>query len=117
VNRIGDIVYCDVAGQPVVIVNSLAAATALFEDKSALYANRHHMHFSCDMIGWKDLMVMMRDGTGSRFKESRRLFAQALGTKTAIEKVIPIVENEVHKAIRRMIDEPKDSLISNHVRR
>jgi cytochrome P450 len=111
-------VYTNLAGQPVIILNSAEAASALFDDRGSIYSHRPHSHFANDLVGWRDLLLMQRDGP--RMREGRRLFAQVMGSKAVLEDHLPLVESETHRFIRRVLDEDgdrRDALLPDHIRK
>ncbi|KAF9468084.1 cytochrome P450 [Collybia nuda] len=56
----GDIVYVEVFGSPLVILNSVKATTELFEKRSANYADRPPMVMVNELMGWEWNLGHMR---------------------------------------------------------
>jgi cytochrome P450 len=86
------------------MINSAEIATDLLNRKGSIYSDRPHMHFLNETIGWRDSFVMMNDGP--ELKEQRRLFAQAIGTKTALERFAPILDAQTSIFIQRILADP-----------
>ncbi|EJD41567.1 cytochrome P450 [Auricularia subglabra TFB-10046 SS5] len=110
----GDLVYANVAGQPIMVLNSPAVAHALLDERGATYSDRPHLHFADDVVGWKDSPIMC---TASHpwFKPSRRLMHNAVGSRAALDGYIHMEEHEVHRFLRRVIDEPER--VAYHLRK
>lgn len=104
-DEFGDIVYANVAGTKIVVLNSPAVAKALLDDRGAIYSDRPHLHFANDIIGWKDSPIMCL-ASHPYFKPSRRMMLGAVGSRAALESYIHLEEHEVHRFLRRVIDEP-----------
>jgi cytochrome P450 len=111
----GDIIYLNMAGTPIIILNSLEATSPLFESKSSIYSNRATLPFSTDIVGWRELMIFQPDGP--HLKEHRRLFAHTMGSKAALERFAPLIEAETCCFLQRVLDQPNASCLSDHVRK
>jgi cytochrome P450 len=86
----GDIVYANVFGTHMIILNSFEALSEVMLQKGATCSDRPHLHFLNEIVGWRDSMVMLQDGP--HLKEQRRLFVQAIGTKAALQRFASIQE-------------------------
>ncbi|KAE9405244.1 cytochrome P450 [Gymnopus androsaceus JB14] len=67
-----DIVHVNIAGKPVIILNTLEAARELLERKSGIYSSRPQATMLNDLIGWSWAFSMMP--YGREWKACRRLF-------------------------------------------
>ncbi|KZV89549.1 cytochrome P450 [Exidia glandulosa HHB12029] len=101
----GDIVYANVAGTKIMVLNSPEAAKALLDDRGAIFSDRPHLHFANDIIGWKDSPIMCL-ASHPYFKPSRRMMLSAVGSRTALEGYVHMEEHEVHRFLNRVIDDP-----------
>jgi hypothetical protein len=101
----GDVVHANVAGMHIVVLNAPDAAKALLDDRGAVYSDRPHLHFAGDIVGWKDSPIMC-NASHPFFKPSRRMMLTAVGTRSALEGYVHMEEHEVHRFIRRTLDEP-----------
>ena len=109
----GDIVSVNVLGQRIVILNRLEDAIALFEKRSANYSDRPPLLVAGQMIGWNQSLVL--SPYGERFRDIRRLLHQYIGTEKAIEKFHGIEEQECHRFLQRLLQDP-DTWI-NHMKK
>jgi hypothetical protein len=85
-SSVGDITYANLLGSDVLIINSRAALSAIFKSRSANNPDRPSLYFACELVGWKDLPVLMpigREHTGHR-----RLMAKTIGTKALIGNML-----------------------------
>ncbi|KZT68589.1 cytochrome P450 [Daedalea quercina L-15889] len=78
-----DVIYLNLAGTPVVILNSADAAYELFERRSALYSDRPKMTMLNDLVGCDWHFVFM--GYGNRWRERRRVFHQYFHPSAAMQ--------------------------------
>ncbi|KAI1795415.1 cytochrome P450 [Ganoderma leucocontextum] len=108
--RWGDLVSIVLLGQPLVIINSYKHAYELLEKRSAIYSDRPHMIMAGDIVGWDQILVLLR--YGSQFREYRRLMARALGSRKNVEAFVPIVEEQTGKLLGRLLREPASDLPS-----
>lgn len=98
-------------GQHYVVVNSLDTATKMLVAKSTIYSDRPGLPMLGEMMGWKDGVAVAR--YGDRLRGLRRLLYQAMGTPTSVAKLIPVIEEEVHHFLRRLLDAPSDQFRKN----
>ncbi|KZT05767.1 cytochrome P450 [Laetiporus sulphureus 93-53] len=102
----GDMVYMNYLGQPIVILNSARAAREMLEKKGAFYSDRPVFTFLGRMVGWDNIMPFLP--YGPRHRESRRLFAPVLGSRTTLERFIPLMEYQISRILPRLIRYPND---------
>ncbi|KAE9390448.1 cytochrome P450 [Gymnopus androsaceus JB14] len=76
-----DIIHVNVAGNPIIILNTLEAATELFERRSATYSSRPPLTMLNDLIGWKWAFVGMP--YGPEWKACRKLFTTMFNPNNA----------------------------------
>lgn len=91
-------------GQPMVIINSYKHAYELLERRSAIYSDRPHMVMAGDVVGWDQVLVLLR--YGPQFREYRRLMARALGSRKTVEAFAPIIEHQTGKLLLRLFRSP-----------
>jgi hypothetical protein len=92
---VGDIVYANVMGTHMIVLNSSEAAEELLERRGNIYSERAYQHFMMEMIGWRENTVMLP--FGPRLKDSRRLFAQKLGSATGLQELSYFAEVETRE--------------------
>ena len=102
----GDIVYVNVLGQPIVILNSAKVTFEMLDKKSSLYSDRPVFRVASEMVGWKDVLVLTP--YGDRFRESRRQLHRLMGTKAGCETFADLMETEARKSLRRLLANPDD---------
>ncbi|TFK41772.1 cytochrome P450 [Crucibulum laeve] len=97
-----DILYLNVVGTPLIVLNSFEAANCLLDQRSAIYSSR---------MGWSWLMVFTP--YGDVWKERRRLFQQYLHpNNTSLHE--PAERLYTHIFLRNLLDKP-DRFI-DHIR-
>jgi hypothetical protein len=77
---LGDLIQMTVLGQPTIIINSPQLATDILSKKSAIYSSRPHLTMACDLVGWKDVLVLLK--YNDKFKACRRMLQGVIGTRT-----------------------------------
>ncbi|KAF9461149.1 cytochrome P450 [Collybia nuda] len=103
-DKYGDIVFLEVFGQPIVMLNSQAALD-LLDKRGSLYSDRPHMAMAADFSGMADLTPIMH--YGEKFQFGRRLMNQALSAR-AVSKWEGGIEQESHGMLRDIFRAPKD---------
>ncbi|KAG6907564.1 hypothetical protein DXG01_008446 [Tephrocybe rancida] len=76
--KYGDVVYMEVFGTPLAMLNSQAAMD-LLDKRGQLYSDRPHLPMAADFSGMADLTPLVR--YGEKFQFGRRLMNQALSTR------------------------------------
>ncbi|KAI0632727.1 cytochrome P450 [Trametes polyzona] len=110
--RYGDLMMLTLLGQPMLIINSLSHAYELLEKRSALYSDRPHLTMAGEIVGWDQILVLLR--YGPQFREYRRLMARALGSRKTVESFAPVIEKESAQLLLRLFRDPTD--IAGHLR-
>ncbi|KZT28739.1 cytochrome P450 [Neolentinus lepideus HHB14362 ss-1] len=100
----GEVTYLNLLGQHFVFLSSAKAVNTLFEARSAIYSDRPYFTMGCELVGWNWTLALHPFGESHR--AGRKLFRWYMGTKSATEKLHPIVEEETHKTLRRILDKP-----------
>jgi cytochrome P450 len=98
-------------GQVFIIVNSTQVAYDLLSKKSIIHSGRPVLQFCGDMCGWKEMMGFLQNT--ERLRRYRKWFHQFIGP-SAVQKFLPIVEQETHKFIRRVLLKPQE--LDAHIR-
>ncbi|KAH9911775.1 cytochrome P450 [Epithele typhae] len=94
-----DVIYLNLAGTPVLVVNSAEAAHELFEKKSSLYS---------DSVGCDWHFVFM--GYGDSWRERRRVFHQYFHPNATIE-YRPRTLKVARELLLRLLDTPDDFMV------
>lgn len=79
----GDIIYVNLAGKPLIVLNSLDAAVELMDKRMNMYSFRPYKAMVNDLMdaGWS----MVVANPGHRFYEQRKIFRRAIGASSVIE--------------------------------
>ncbi|GJE86539.1 cytochrome P450 [Phanerochaete sordida] len=108
--KYGDIVYLSLLGQPMVVLNSAKHAVALLDKRSNIYSDRPVLTMGGELVGWNKILALVP--YGERFREYRRFMAKLVGTKTQMERHLPLVEHETRNFLRRILRHP-DNVAAN----
>jgi hypothetical protein len=108
----GDLTYANLASADVVIINTLSAAKALFEAKGLNYSDRPSLFFLCDIVGWRELPILMN--FGAEIVSHRRLLRDSIGTRQLIDDMDETNRMHTFRCIRRIFDEPER--LERHIR-
>lgn len=107
----GDMVYLNVFGRPMLILNSLKACTDLLEKRSAIYSDRPRMIMATELIKYDFNLVLMRNT--SRWRNSRKIFHQYFNESATMD-LRPVQEQQTHSLLLRLLQTPDEFL--EHVR-
>jgi cytochrome P450 len=115
-NRVilGDVVYANVAGTHMIIINSVETASELLEDRGSNYSDRMSQYFIAELVGWKDGMLYLNDGP--EFREHRRLFARTIGSKATLEEFEPMIRLRTRHFLRQLLSASTPNDLPRHVR-
>ncbi|KAH9938481.1 cytochrome P450 [Fomitopsis serialis] len=105
----GDIMSVNVLGQRMVIINSARTAVEVLDRKSSIYSDRPHMVMIGEIVGWTRIVSL--HNYGPRFRETRRLLSQMLGSREKVGWLAPVLEAEEHRFLLRVLRDP-DSLVA-----
>ncbi|RPD63476.1 cytochrome P450 [Lentinus tigrinus ALCF2SS1-6] len=101
-----DVIYLNLAGTPVIVVNSAQAAHELFEKKSSLYSDSSsltHHRVGCD---WHFVFM----GYGESWRERRRVFHQYFHPN-ATKNYRPRELKVARELLRRLLESPDDFMV------
>ena len=98
-------------GQPLVVVNSHKVAVDLLDKRSAIYSDRPQMP-SAEIIGYTNVLPLMQ--YGDRFRDLRRMYGSALGSRSLVERFAPLQEASAHRFLYRLLTDPADFV--NHIK-
>jgi len=102
--KYGAMTYVNLLGQPMVILNSRQLATEMLEKKSTIYSDRPELTLLGKMVGWDHITSLLPHGAEHR--ETRRMFAPALGSRSAIANLRPLMEDQISRFLPRMLEHP-----------
>lgn len=109
----GGLVYCNLAGQPIIVINDPTIAQEMLDGKGAIYSDRPTMRMAGDLVGWKDSVPLQQ--YNDDHKMMRSAIAKAIGTRTGHDQFVHTEEEEAQKLVRRVIDDP--SRLLSHIRK
>ena len=95
-----------ILGQPIIIINSPKLAVDMLNKKSAIYSSRPHLTMACDLMGWRDTLILLK--YTDKFKACRRMLHSVIGTRASVEKFRVSLEEESALMVRRLLDEPRN---------
>ncbi|KAH6899266.1 cytochrome P450 98A3 [Coprinopsis sp. MPI-PUGE-AT-0042] len=107
----GGMIYLEVPGQPLLILNNLEDCLALMDKRWPNYSDRFQSMGSklMELVAWNWAF----GAYGPRLKEYRRVFHQLLSPKQ-VPQYRPVMEEEVHFFLQRLLSRPAD--FADHVR-
>lgn len=95
------------------VLNSVKVAVELLDKKSSKYSDRPILPMGGELVGWKHALPLLP--YGNLFRESRKQFHRAVGTRAALKAYHPIRKQEFHKFLKRLNENPDDFAL--HIRR
>ncbi|KAF8193878.1 cytochrome P450, partial [Mycena galopus ATCC 62051] len=98
-----DIISLKIAGETIIVLNSLSAVDALLEDKSAIYSDRPSFPMLNDLVGFHWHFGFMR--YGPRWKEHRRVLMQQF-QPSAVLLHRPVELEATKILLQRFLDSP-----------
>ncbi|KDQ08290.1 hypothetical protein BOTBODRAFT_139179 [Botryobasidium botryosum FD-172 SS1] len=101
----GDIIYVNLLGQPVVILNSAKAAIDLFEKRSDIYSERPVLTMGGELAGWDRSLAYTTHG--ERFRQMRKYLSQAMNPR-AVKGYRPLQTSEARASCARQLTTPRD---------
>ncbi|KAH9056253.1 cytochrome P450 [Lactarius vividus] len=104
--KYGDLIQMTILGQPTIIINSPQLAVDMLNKKSAIYSSRPHLTMACDLVGWRDILVLLK--YTDKFKACRRMLHAVIGTRVSVEKFRDTLEEESALMVRRLLNEPRN---------
>ncbi|KAE8443942.1 hypothetical protein EG329_001252 [Mollisiaceae sp. DMI_Dod_QoI] len=99
-----DILYFNVLGRPIIVINSTKVAHELLDKRGANYADRPRFVLF-EVMGWGITLTFLR--WGPQFKLHRKLLQQSF-TPTACKSYRSIQQEEARRACRQMLSHPDD---------
>ncbi|KAG8981357.1 hypothetical protein FRB93_008723 [Tulasnella sp. JGI-2019a] len=106
--KYGPINYINVAGEPILIINTQEAALDLLEKRSAIYSDRPRFVMACELGGLDRLVSLM--SYCPEHRRQRKILAQALNPLVVARDYVPIQERFVHQLAKHLLDDPEDFL-------
>ncbi|CCA77436.1 hypothetical protein PIIN_11413 [Serendipita indica DSM 11827] len=109
----GDIVYVNLAGVHMMVLNSLEAVQELTVNRASIYSERPYTVMSNDLMGQGFTMIL--SSTGPNFTEQRKVFHKFLG-KQAISNYDGLIQRHTKDFIEQIdefVGDPYDPLMKS----
>lgn len=108
--------YCNLAGQHSVVLNTHKAGTNLFDKKGSIYCDRLYMTMASSLVGWKENILDIAS-CDDRTKRLRAIMLKHFGNKSTLRGYTELLEAESRRFMGRLLDDeqPADRL-SEHIR-
>ncbi|KAI0267101.1 cytochrome P450 [Gloeopeniophorella convolvens] len=87
-------VYVEVAGQPLVILNDISIANEMLDKKSSIYSERPASRMG-ELARFADTLGL--HPYNQRFEQMRRFAHKAIGTRTELERYVGLFESHIRK--------------------
>lgn len=97
-----------------IVLNSAKVAYAAMSDKGAIYSDRFRSYFIAEIIGWKDSFASMDHGPV--VTSARRVLLQEIGTKNALARFEPMVQERIRHFIRKTLHNHSPQMLAQHAR-
>ncbi|KAF8661211.1 hypothetical protein AX16_001491 [Volvariella volvacea WC 439] len=99
-----DVLYLNLAGKSLIILNTLAAAKELLERRSTLYSSRPRM-MMLELMGWDYIFVLMK--YGATWRQHRRFMHQSCNSN-AVKRFKPHITKSTHTLMQNLLAKPGD---------
>lgn len=101
----GPIVYLDILGKSIVILNDVQYAFDILDRKGRQYSDRPVLVMGGQMVGWDQGPALIQ--FGKQWSEYRRLMAQFLGSRAKVEtSYSDILQNATRRFLKDIANEP-----------
>ncbi|KAF8652308.1 hypothetical protein AX16_004466 [Volvariella volvacea WC 439] len=100
-----DILYLNLAGHGLVVLNSFSVTKELLERRSAIYSSRPKSTMVMDLMGWDFAMVFME--YGPTWREHRKFMYQSFNPIT-VTKFKPHITKATHTLMRNLLNKPDE---------
>jgi hypothetical protein len=94
-----------ILGQPIILLNTAAHAQALLDKKSTTYSDRPVLFMGGEIVGWRNTLALTP--YGPRFRALRRMLHALMGTRAAMDRFVPVEEQETARLLRRIVERPE----------
>ncbi|PCH38732.1 cytochrome P450 [Wolfiporia cocos MD-104 SS10] len=112
-NRYGDVVYAEVFGKPLLILNSVKAALDLLEKRSAVYSSRPQATVLTDWMGWDSSIAFMP--YGETWRMHRKWFHSFFEVRDVSPDYRYLQRREVRNLLAGLLESP--SQFMTHIKK
>ncbi|KAJ7492545.1 cytochrome P450 [Mycena latifolia] len=109
----GDLIYIQVFGNPILVLNSAAVTSDLLEKRGGNYSSRPIRTMIVELIGWDWLVSAFQ--YGSRWRRHRMMFTRHLPLNESSSIRHPLQIQETHTMLRSLLHSPLE--FRYHVRK
>ncbi|TFY75063.1 hypothetical protein EWM64_g8950 [Hericium alpestre] len=102
----GPIIYINIFGQPMIILNDGKVAADMLVKKSSIYSDRPVLPMASELCGWTQTLALTP--YGDRFREYRKSLHRLMGTRSELKSSIPLIESETQVFLKRVLAKPTD---------
>lgn len=99
----GDIVYLNLLGRDVLVINSMKVAHELLDKRAAIYSDRPSLIVACDML--TEGMFLTFSRYGERWRRFRRAAHEGLH-KGVVQRFRPIHNQQTLLLLKKLLDNP-----------
>lgn len=110
--KYGGMSHIEVLGQHIVVLNSFETAMEMLDNKSTIYSDRPILPVAGELIGWRNIMVLLP--YGDRLRRHRKNFHSVIGTRAAMGVYNQVEEIETHRFLKRLLTTPDQ--LQAHIR-
>ncbi|KZP06134.1 cytochrome P450 [Athelia psychrophila] len=100
-----DVLYMNILGQPIIILNSWDAVNDLIEKRSNLYSSRPLRTMVYELMGWGKMFPFMP--YGDRWRAQRKMFTREF-TPTAVLRYHPQQITTTNTLLNRLVESPDE---------
>ncbi|KAG6902622.1 hypothetical protein C0995_014228 [Termitomyces sp. Mi166 len=97
----GDVMYLEILGRPIIVLNSVEAAVDLLDRRSANYSDRPYFPIF-ELMGWREALTFT--GYGKSFQKYRRMLQEYLKS-TKIISYQPIQAQATHILLQNLLSD------------
>ncbi|KAG9025531.1 hypothetical protein FRB95_010080 [Tulasnella sp. JGI-2019a] len=109
--KYGPVTYLNVAGKPILVINTQEAAIDLLEKRAAIYSDRPRM-VMIELSGFAGSTAFLR--MGPQHRKHRKILAQALHPRVVERDYVPLQERIARQFAKSLLDSPADYVAHIH---
>ncbi|KAF9072162.1 cytochrome P450 [Rhodocollybia butyracea] len=101
-----DVLYLNMAGSPMLILNSVEAVEDLLVRRAAIYSDRPRFPMIGELCGWDFALSLIK--YGDQWRRSRALFAKQFSPSSVQAYHKPCIVENVHLFLNRLLNAPEE---------
>ncbi|KAG8877882.1 hypothetical protein FRB97_002953 [Tulasnella sp. 331] len=107
--KYGPLTYLNIAGQPILIINTQEAAIDLLEKRASIYSDRPPL-VMIELSGFAEATGFVR--IGGMHRKQRKILAQTLHPRVVLRDYVTVQEQFARQFAKSLLDDP-DSYVDN----